>query len=729
MMMRLAALLAVLPALALAGVTGLDTPETATERPAGTSDADWLDRFVSTIDGLAAPLFTDTPAPPRCDGSERGVTRGFLVSAGQSMEIEHYWLDGPPNDVALIGQSLILRGAAAENVVTLDAAEATHAGVAVAARGFLDAVGCGDSVLVHVSAFAFDAGTVGLGPEGGPFGPEPKEKMLADLGGGAFSIGVGDRVIAGGPFAVLNFSAPGRGDVLSAAALSEFVTVLRNRGADVAVSLDVASAVAFDLEGRQAKVDPQTFPRLALPGQCVTGCDPRPGDWAPTLLDRQAGALTVFYSSAAGDPGVETGFPRGAPDRKTYGLFSYGLASAIAQADRTTIGALARHIEGQADMAKRRQAFTFVTTAPDRDLIAEERPDLPVQDGRIIIDTPEITRAALKLPKAEVEVRGRIAARGAPVRVTINDRDVSFAANGDFAGVLPLQAGVNKVKVFATTTENEMLRYDFELSYEGDIRAVIGEGKRYAVLIANEDYSEASGYGDLSTPIGDAEALAELLRSRYGFVTEAELPGGGTVDLFLKNAGMQEIALTLGDLAQVAGARDSVLIFYAGHGDYIEENGRAYWLPVDARHQRTLTYLDAEVIAAELQLYRAGNVLVISDSCYSGMLLRSGVVQPERPGEDRLKELQRLAEKRSRVVISSGGEEPVLDGGGGGHSVFARALLDALERPEVTEFSAAELFDRVRSEVVKRAPQTPDFRPITGAGHDGGDFVFLYDGG
>jgi hypothetical protein len=31
-----------------------------------------------------------------------------------------------------------------------------------------------------------------------------------------------------------------------------------------------------------------------------------------------------------------------------------------------------------------------------------------------------------------------------------------------------------------------------------------------------------------------------------------------------------------------------------------------------------------------------------------------------------------LASKRSRVLMASGGNEPVLDGGGGGHSVFAR---------------------------------------------------------
>lgn len=36
-----------------------------------------------------------------------------------------------------------------------------------------------------------------------------------------------------------------------------------------------------------------------------------------------------------------------------------------------------------------------------------------------------------------------------------------------------------------------------------------------------------------------------------------------------------------------------------------------------------------------------------------------------------------MAKKRARVVLTSGGLEPVEDGGGGGHSVFAKHFLNA----------------------------------------------------
>ncbi len=61
--------------------------------------------------------------------------------------------------------------------------------------------------------------------------------------------------------------------------------------------------------------------------------------------------------------------------------------------------------------------------------------------------------------------------------------------------------------------------------------------------------------------------------------------------------------------------------------------------------------------------------MVIADSCYSGALVRSAPARLETNAE-RTAELRRLAAKRSRTALVSGGLEPVYDGGGDGHSVF-----------------------------------------------------------
>jgi len=93
--------------------------------------------------------------------------------------------------------------------------------------------------------------------------------------------------------------------------------------------------------------------------------------------------------------------------------------------------------------------------------------------------------------------------------------------------------------------------------------------------------------------------------------------------------------------------------------------------------------------------------------------------------------IQKMAEKRSRVVLTSGGVAPVLDGGGGGHSVFARAFLNALETNQGI-LEGQKLFQVVSAEVANSSAtadfeQVPQYAPIKYAGHESGDF-FLVSG-
>jgi hypothetical protein len=348
-----------------------------------------------------------------------------------------------------------------------------------------------------------------------------------------------------------------------------------------------------------------------------------------------------------------------------------------------------------------------------------------VQRGEIIIDSPAETRGAQPMTTPKVEISGRIVARGRPVNVTVNGEPALLDGDQGFRAAVRLEAGVNSITVFASTDRDEVLRRDFELFYEGDIQAALGKGKRYLVVIANEDYNEGSGVSDLRTPVGDGRAVAEILTRRFGFQTTAELRDRTALDLVLENATYRDIQLLMGDLVYAVGESDTVVIFYAGHGEYSDATGTGYWLPVDVRLGRLSTYLDAKMITDTLQLLPARNALVISDSCYSGMLTRDSPQIDSPEDDNRLRALQRLSDQRSRIVISSGGNQPVADGGGAGHSVFARALLDALNDPVMTTFTARELHGRLFEQVINNADQSPDIRPIRGAGHEGGDVVLV----
>lgn len=99
-------------------------------------------------------------------------------------------------------------------------------------------------------------------------------------------------------------------------------------------------------------------------------------------------------------------------------------------------------------------------------------------------------------------------------------------------------------------------------------------------------------------------------------------------------------------------------------------------------------------------------------------MTRSVGVKPLTPPD-----IARLALKRARTVLSSGGVEPVLDTGGGRHSIFAKAFLDALGQNDgIVDLTS--LFSLIRRQVMLSADQTPQYSDIRYAGHDGGDFLF-----
>jgi len=118
-------------------------------------------------------------------------------------------------------------------------------------------------------------------------------------------------------------------------------------------------------------------------------------------------------------------------------------------------------------------------------------------------------------------------------------------------------------------------------------------------------------------------------------------------------------------------------------------------------------------------------VLIVADSCYSGTMTRS-VDQTLKQSDTRDNYLKKMQGKAARVLISSGGNEPVTDSGGKGHSIFAEVFINALNSPEKDIFTAEELHViHLKESVAGRADQTPEYKVIRNSGHDGGDFVFV----
>jgi uncharacterized caspase-like protein len=237
---------------------------------------------------------------------------------------------------------------------------------------------------------------------------------------------------------------------------------------------------------------------------------------------------------------------------------------------------------------------------------------------------------------------------------------------------------------------------------------------KIAIVLGVSDYADP--IPKLQTPDLDTEFVANMLAESFGYEVRA-----------LKNPTKADIVREMNRVIAEAGPNDSVVVYYAGHGYVLEETQTGYWIPADGTAKSPANWLSNRDITRMLGNVSARQILLVSDSCFSGKLTEEGSKAMLSADSD---PAESVLMKRSVVAFSSGGDEPVADQGRDGHSIFAHHFLDALAQVrDVT--TGRRLHDDVRTAVSREFPQQPQYSPITVAGHEaGGDFlVELRSGG
>ncbi len=249
----------------------------------------------------------------------------------------------------------------------------------------------------------------------------------------------------------------------------------------------------------------------------------------------------------------------------------------------------------------------------------------------------------------------------------------------------------------------------------------INFGTYYALVIGNDDYKHLP---KLKTAVSDAEDVARLLKDKYGY----------QVTLLL-NGTRYQILSALNKLREKLTDHDNLLIYYGGHGELDQVNQRGNWLPVDAEPDSSANWISNVAITDVLNAMTVRELLVVADFCYSGTLTRSALahVSGGITEKERLQLIREVARDRSRMALTAGGIQPVLDLGGGKHSVFAQAFIDSL-RQNRGILAGQDLFQLVQARVAAAARradanQVPEYAPIKFAGHEAGDYFFVRAGG
>lgn len=230
---------------------------------------------------------------------------------------------------------------------------------------------------------------------------------------------------------------------------------------------------------------------------------------------------------------------------------------------------------------------------------------------------------------------------------------------------------------------------------------------KHAILIGVNDY-KSKGVPPLETPVGDIEAIGGLLQTRFGYQPH-----------FLKNPTKRDLAAFFNKAIEWVGPNDSLMIYYAGHGFLMEDEGMGYWLPADAEGDSPRNWLSNADVSRYLSALAAKQIALISDSCFSGSLTQK--LQVASIGAaDR----GRILSRRSVVIMTSGDVEPVSDEGLDGHSIFAWSMLKRLD--EIGGMTPTTVvFPKIKEDVTNAFPQTPQLGAALKADHEQGTDYLL----
>ena len=353
-----------------------------------------------------------------------------------------------------------------------------------------------------------------------------------------------------------------------------------------------------------------------------------------------------------------------------------------------------------------------------------------------IIATRDTGTPSVQAAKGELTMVGKVVSARGLMSLMVDGREQQLDSASMFKSKLAVTSPEQRVRVVAIDKDGRKSSMEFMIRERpgGKPGAValakgsgvghplpggkIAFGTYHALVIGNNDYKDMP---KLKTAAEDAREVARILEKDYGFRVK-----------LLLNATRYDILAALNELRGKLTPEDNFLVYYAGHGELDEKNQRGHWLPVDAEPNSSANWISNVQITDVLNAMSVKQLLVVADSCYAGTLTRAansqlagGVTE-----EDRWKAMQSMARSKSRMVMTSGGVEPVLDTSGDGkHSIFAQTFVELLRKNDGV-LRGQELFNQLQVNIAALATrvevqQVPQYAPIKYAGHESGDFFFV----
>jgi tetratricopeptide (TPR) repeat protein len=296
--------------------------------------------------------------------------------------------------------------------------------------------------------------------------------------------------------------------------------------------------------------------------------------------------------------------------------------------------------------------------------------------------------------------------------VTINGTKVYAKEDGNFWGSVMLKDGVNKILIVATDLAENKTEQTFEIEKSTTVIAAAPiavtekQGKNYAVFIASQNYDDTT-IPSLENPIPDAIKLKLILKNTYNFAED---------NIFtLFNPQRSDFKKKFLELRETLQPEDNLVIFYAGHGIWVDKEKKGYWLLTDAQRNDVNTWLPNKEVLDMIAELPSRHTLLITDACFSGSVFKTRSIGADAPAA-----IKEMDNKIARVAITSGNDTEVPD-----VSVFMKYLVKALSENKEKYLTAQKMFiNQIIEAVMTESKTEPRYGTLELAGHVGGDFIF-----
>jgi hypothetical protein len=341
--------------------------------------------------------------------------------------------------------------------------------------------------------------------------------------------------------------------------------------------------------------------------------------------------------------------------------------------------------------------------------------DIDTRGPTITVMEPSVTRGIKVVRKSEVTtVRGYAIDPSGVIEVKVNNQRALLLDNGEFKTDLYLKMGDNKVVVQAT--DNHLNTAIDTFTIVRKLEDIITVGRYIALVIGINSYT---GYWrSLKTAVNDATEFADVLKKEYRF---DEIHA-----LINEKATRRNIIEKFEWLSKNITPDDNLLIFYAGHGQFNKTLNKGYWVPVDAHSNSIADYISNNDVKTFLGGIPSKHTLLITDACFAGDIFRGGNTEtyPFDPN-NMSRYYKEVYRKQSRLALTSGGIEEVMDSGRENHSIFTYYLLKALKENKNKYMDTSQLFNEFKVAVTNNSEQTPILQAVKDTNDEGGMFIFV----